>query len=363
MECVRIFAPVSATPLLPRASGLEESDSNGLLGLLSQVCQYVHDENEKMQDADKINGAVSEHEEYTTEWVVSVTEGQKIADEIAERLGFINEGPVILSQSREVDTNETAYKFILEEDGSTRKPMEFYANMTQQLTAEESVSFAERETVKVLCSSIEITALHRRKRQTPSTSLGFLALRWVGSTVNVSWDHPSVGPPTFGYRVVHAALIVHNGAMTATYITFPPLPSTARSKIVTKANRNNINIFLVNAVDESSVYSSTTLDGAVIPLTLTNIEVEILNCTCINVSWSPSPRYTYAVAVFDGRSIRHFNVGMVTSLVVCNLKHLQLHLVFVVAMSGNDYSTSYTTVLLESGTIFIITLGVTNVMQ
>ena len=31
-----------------------------------------------------------EHEEYTIEWDVTITKGQDAADEIADRLGFIN---------------------------------------------------------------------------------------------------------------------------------------------------------------------------------------------------------------------------------------------------------------------------------
>ena len=37
---------------------------------------------------------IEEYEEYTTEWIVSVSGGRGAADKVAERLGFVNEGPV-----------------------------------------------------------------------------------------------------------------------------------------------------------------------------------------------------------------------------------------------------------------------------
>ena len=37
-----------------------------------------------------------EHEEYTSEWIVKIADGDKTADEIADRHGFINKGPASL---------------------------------------------------------------------------------------------------------------------------------------------------------------------------------------------------------------------------------------------------------------------------
>ena len=64
------------------------------LAALSEVCQFVREENEKIMDAASNGEDVEEYEEYTTEWTVDVPEGRDVADEIAERLGFINDGPV-----------------------------------------------------------------------------------------------------------------------------------------------------------------------------------------------------------------------------------------------------------------------------
>ena len=47
-----------------------------------------------MLDAASDQKNVEEYEEYTTEWIVGITGGPDAADEVAERLGFINEGLV-----------------------------------------------------------------------------------------------------------------------------------------------------------------------------------------------------------------------------------------------------------------------------
>ena len=47
-----------------------------------------------MLDAASDPKNVEEYEEYTTEWIVGITGGPDAADEVAERLGFINEGLV-----------------------------------------------------------------------------------------------------------------------------------------------------------------------------------------------------------------------------------------------------------------------------
>ena len=66
-------------------------DSADLAGL-NEVCQFVYEGKEKMADA--AERETYEYEEFMTEWLVDVPEGRDIADEIAERLGFINLGPV-----------------------------------------------------------------------------------------------------------------------------------------------------------------------------------------------------------------------------------------------------------------------------
>lgn len=61
---------------------------------VKEVCQFVERNNEKMVDASD-GKDIAEYEEYTTQWIVNVPEGQNAADEIAERLGFINAGQVL----------------------------------------------------------------------------------------------------------------------------------------------------------------------------------------------------------------------------------------------------------------------------
>ena len=64
------------------------------LASLREVCQFVYDGYEKMPDAANDEGAVHQYEEFTTEWSVRVSGGRETAEAIAERHGFINNGPV-----------------------------------------------------------------------------------------------------------------------------------------------------------------------------------------------------------------------------------------------------------------------------
>ena len=84
----------------------------------------------------------------------------------------------------------------------------------------------------------------------------------------------------------------------------------------------------------------------------TNTQVETENSTTIRISWGPPPgirTYTYAIVLFNGTNIFYFNVGSVTSQRIIGLEHLQAYLMFVVAMSGNDYSASYVIHTVEAG--------------
>ena len=65
------------------------------LTILHEVCQFVYGEREKMLDLINDGKDVEEYEEYTTEWIVSVSGGRGAADKVAERLGFVNEGPIV----------------------------------------------------------------------------------------------------------------------------------------------------------------------------------------------------------------------------------------------------------------------------
>ena len=60
---------------------------------LSEICQFVREEQQKILDS-AFEG-VYKYEEYLTEWRVDVPVGQETAHKLAERLGFINYGPVL----------------------------------------------------------------------------------------------------------------------------------------------------------------------------------------------------------------------------------------------------------------------------
>ena len=77
-------------------SGSPEESSVAIVSLASlrEVCQFVYDGYEKMPDAASDEGAVHQYEEFTTEWSVRVSGGRETAEAIAERHGFINNGPV-----------------------------------------------------------------------------------------------------------------------------------------------------------------------------------------------------------------------------------------------------------------------------
>ena len=72
----------------------------------------------------------------------------------------------------------------------------------------------------------------------------------------------------------------------------------------------------------------------------------------MQTSWQPPSTvgtYTYALVAYNGSSIIFQNVGSATSHIVADLTHLSTYIVFIVAMSGNDYGASYEILTLESG--------------
>ena len=60
----------------------------------SEVCRSQsiaeYEEHEQLLSARE---NFEEHEEYTSEWIVKIVDGEEAADEIARRHGFINNGP------------------------------------------------------------------------------------------------------------------------------------------------------------------------------------------------------------------------------------------------------------------------------
>ena len=79
--------------LLASASGSFLQTVNNLA--LSEVCRYTSEAgNPHMEEVKNDQETFREHEEYAIEWDVIITKGQDVADEIADRLGFINYGLV-----------------------------------------------------------------------------------------------------------------------------------------------------------------------------------------------------------------------------------------------------------------------------
>ena len=60
----------------------------------SEVCRFVDADSLQMQEVENDEETFREHEEYTIEWVVNIMEGPDVADEIADKYGFVNFGPV-----------------------------------------------------------------------------------------------------------------------------------------------------------------------------------------------------------------------------------------------------------------------------
>ena len=83
-----------------------------------------------------------------------------------------------------------------------------------------------------------------------------------------------------------------------------------------------------------------------------NTTVETVDSSTIQVSWEPPPGirpYTYRLALFNGTNLFFFNVGSATSQRVNNLEHLGAYIVFVVAVSGYEYSAAYVVHVVEAG--------------
>ena len=70
--------------------------SEDTLALLSKVCEYAEEEHMMPIPDDGKNQTehFREHDEYSTEWVVRIIGGDKVADDIALKNGFINKGKV-----------------------------------------------------------------------------------------------------------------------------------------------------------------------------------------------------------------------------------------------------------------------------
>ena len=92
---------------LPQATAGELHDS---LAGLSEVCQFVYEGKEKMADA--AERETYEYEEFMTEWLVDVPDGRDIADEIAERLGFSNFGPVSMRNAFNLKFSVIFYRYL-----------------------------------------------------------------------------------------------------------------------------------------------------------------------------------------------------------------------------------------------------------
>ncbi|CAI8057737.1 Deleted in malignant brain tumors 1 protein, partial [Geodia barretti] len=211
-------------------------------------------------------------------------------------------------------------------------------NKTRKLLAEKDVQFAEQETVEVDCSGV--TSVAREKRQFLARNL---RIEWPSVTMCIlRWDQPVNGPPP-SYHLVHAAVVISDGTVTSTYRNVQ-LPGSNTLAQLTSVNRNNLNIFLLNAVYEKMLKSSLYFSANATLPAPRNMEVETENSSTILITWDPPPRiatYTYAIVLFNGTHIIYFNVGSVTSQRITGLEHMQTYIVLVVAMLGNEYSASY----------------------
>ena len=82
-----------------------------------------------------------------------------------------------------------------------------------------------------------------------------------------------------------------------------------------------------------------------------NPEVDTVDSSTIRVSWEPPPGpgpYTYGIALFNGSTIFYLSVGSDTSKRITGLKHLSNYVVFVIALSGDQYSAAYRIHLVEA---------------
>ena len=63
----------------------------------SEICRFVAAGSLQMQEVKNNKETFREHEEYINEWVINIIEGSDVADEIAEKHGFLNVGLVSFS--------------------------------------------------------------------------------------------------------------------------------------------------------------------------------------------------------------------------------------------------------------------------
>ena len=105
--------------------------------------------------------------------------------------------------------------------------------------------------------SNEIIAAVRGKRQFQARNL---RIEWPTTIFCIlRWDHPENGAPS-SYRLIHAAIVISDGTVTSTYRNLQ-LPGTNRLAQLTSVNRNDLNIFLLNAIYATSHHSSLFFSG------------------------------------------------------------------------------------------------------
>ena len=100
------------------------------------------------------------------------------------------------------------------------------------------------------------TDTEREKRQSRATNL---RTTWINSErVIFSWDHPE--PPPNYYRLTHSAIDISDGTVTTSY-RFLLVPATQQSVTLAGVNRDDINIFHLNALYDDAFYSAIFLNG------------------------------------------------------------------------------------------------------
>ena len=97
---------------------------------------------------------------------------------------------------------------------------------------------------------------HRQKRDNHAQNLRIL---WLSQTrCRLCWDYPENGPPSL-YRLIHVAVSISDGQVSVTYRSFS-IPGSQTCIDLTDIDRNDMNIFLLNAIYTSSFHSALFID-------------------------------------------------------------------------------------------------------
>ena len=97
---------------------------------------------------------------------------------------------------------------------------------------------------------------HRQKRDNHAQNLLIL---WLSQTrCRLCWDYPENGTRSL-YRLIHVAISISDGQVSLTYRSFS-IPGSQTCIDLTDIGRNDMNIFLLNAIYTSSFRSALFID-------------------------------------------------------------------------------------------------------